>query len=112
MSRKILRPRPEGVGRFVLPSSPCVGVRFREFPFSADSSRSIKGDVKKNTSATTGGSGEIRLTIQPLCWSEVPGVSLFRRFISFYKRGCQEKYFGHDRREWGDSSYHPALVLE
>jgi hypothetical protein len=44
--------------------------------------RSIKGDVKRNTSATTGGSGEIRLAIQPLCWSEFPWVSLFRRFIS------------------------------
>src|SRR5712664_3643489 len=39
MSRKMLRPRPEATEKFFLPSSPCVGVRIRDFPISADSSR-------------------------------------------------------------------------
>src|SRR5271163_2187306 len=39
MSRKIVHLRPERVGVFVLPSSPCVGLSFRDFPFSVDSSR-------------------------------------------------------------------------
>src|ERR1700687_6147914 len=39
MSRKMLRPRPEATEKFFLPSSPCVGVRIRDFPGSGDSSR-------------------------------------------------------------------------
>src|SRR6266403_982679 len=37
MSREILRRRLDG--SFFLPSSPCVGVRIRDFPGSGDSSR-------------------------------------------------------------------------
>src|SRR5712664_1635510 len=39
MSRKMLRPRPEATEKFFLASSPCVGVRIRDFPGSGDSSR-------------------------------------------------------------------------
>jgi len=39
MSRKILRPRPEGAKEFFLRSNPCVRVSIRDFPISADSSR-------------------------------------------------------------------------
>ena len=39
MSRERLRPRLGRAEKFFVPSSPCVGVSIRDFPFSADSSR-------------------------------------------------------------------------
>ena len=72
MSRKILRPRPEEVGRFVLPSSPCVGARLREFPFSAGSSR-WRDDVLRLLTQTS----SVVVRCQPWFYLRLEAYSFF-----------------------------------
>src|SRR5271155_1255670 len=72
MSRKIPLPRAEGVRRFVLPSSPCVGVRIRDFPFSADSSR-WRDDVLRLLTQTS----SVVVKCQPWFYLRLEAYSFF-----------------------------------
>src|SRR3977135_802058 len=72
MSRKILRPRPEETEKFFLKSSPCVGVRIRDFPGSGDSSR-WRDDVLRFLAQTS----SVVVRCQPWFYLRLEAYSFF-----------------------------------
>src|SRR5467141_2898113 len=72
MSRKMLRPRPEATEKFFLPSSPCVGVRIRDFPGSGDSSR-WRDDVLRFLTQTS----SVVVRCQPWFYLRLQAYSFF-----------------------------------
>src|SRR5258708_12325250 len=72
MSRKMLRPRPEATEKFFLPSSPCVGVRIRDFPGSGDSSR-WRDDVLRFLTQTS----SVVVRCQPWFYLRLEAYSFF-----------------------------------